>query len=426
MPGRRTRSVVLSILAAVIEGYDAAVFGVYAVVVGAKFFAHDTGASSLLLAMSAFAAGYLSRPLGALFLGGLADKVGRKKSVALIVIVMSTATGVIGLLPTYETIGIAASVVVVGVRVLHGLAAGGATATGTLYIAELVPERYRGLIVSAKQSASVGSFLLAVLCGTVLLSVEDAQESSWVWRIPFLVALPFGLIGLWLQRFGQETADYQEKRDALKTNNPILFALKYFKYRVFIATLSGMLHNSSALILFLFMPAFAVSQLQLSMADVTIAGTVCALTTICANTLGGYIADRTGFRTTMFISGFLTLFLTYPCFMMLVSSPTLSTLLIAQTTLGIVSAPFNAVNLAYKAQIFPAEVRGTCLAANNSLSALLFVGLGSVLVTWMLDLGIHLAPAHYLAATTMLSMLGLIFIRKDMLFTIRADAGTHS
>ncbi len=420
---RRIRSVGLSIVAAVIEGYDATVFAVYAVVVGAKFFAGTSGASSLLLAMSAFAAGYLTRPLGALLMGAVADRLGRKRSVTLIVIIMCTTTGAIGLLPTYETIGLAASVIVVLARMLHGLAAGGATGTGTLYIAELVPERHRGLYVSAKQSASVGSFLLAVLCGTVLLTADDAQASTWIWRVPFLVALPFGLVGLWLQRYGEETAAYTSKREKMRHSNPILFALKNYKYRVALATLSGILHNSSALIVFLFMPAYAASQLGLTIADVTISGTIAALLSIAANTWGGHIADRIGFRRAMLISGTATMLVSYPLFMLLVASPGLPTLVLAQTGLGVISAPFCVVNLAFKAQLFPAEVRGTCLSVNNSLSTLMFVGLASVFVTWMLDHGIALAPAHYLAATSALSLLGLLMIRKDMLYVIKSDAG---
>jgi len=420
MSRRTKRSLALSIVAAVIEGYDATVFAVYAVVIGAKFFATNSGTSSLLLAMSAFAAGYVTRPLGALLLGGLADRLGRKLSVTVIVIVMCTATGVIGLLPTYETIGVAASIIVVLARMLHGLAAGGATGTGTLYIAELVSEHHRGLFVSAKQSASVGSFLIAILCGTVLLTVADAQASEWAWRVPFLLALPFGLLGIWLQRSGEETPDYEAKRELLKRSNPIAFAFRNYKARVGLATLSGILHNSSALVVFLFMPAYAVSQLNLTIADVTIAGTVTALLTIGANTLGGHIADRIGFKKAMLISGSLTLLVTYPLFALLVSSPSLQTLTLVQATLGVVSAPFCAVNLAFKAQLFPAEVRGTCLSVNNSLSTLLFVGLSSVLVTWMLDLGIQMAPGHYLAVTSALSIFGLVLIRKDMLHTIRS------
>lgn len=423
MSKRVKRSLALSIVAAVIEGYDATVFAVYAVVIGARFFAANSGASSLLLAMSAFAAGYLTRPFGALLMGALADRLGRKLSVTVIVIVMCTATGTIGLLPTYETVGVAASVVVVLARMLHGLAAGGATGTGTLYIVELVSERHRGLFVSAKQSASVGSFLIAILCGTVILSAADAQASTWVWRVPFLLALPFGLLGLWLQRSGEETADYQARREQLKKSNPIAFALRNYKFRVVLATLSGILHNSSALVVFLFMPAYAASQLKLTITDVTIAGTVSALLTIAANTLGGHIADRVGFKNAMLISGALTMLITYPCFVLLVSSPGMETLMLVQTTLGVVSAPFCAVNLAFKAQLFPAEVRGTCLSVNNSLSTLLFVGLSSVMVTWMLDIGIRLAPAHYLAVTSALSILGLLFIRRDMLYAIRSNAG---
>lgn len=420
---RRNRSVGLSIVAAVIEGYDATVFAVYAVVIGAKFFAADSGTSSLLLAMSAFAAGYLTRPLGALLMGAIADRLGRKLSVTVIVIIMCTTTGVIGLLPTYETIGVLASIVVVLARMLHGLAAGGSTGTGTLYIAELVPERHRGLYVSAKQSASVGSFLLAVLCGTVLLTAADAQASTWVWRIPFLVALPFGLIGLWLQRHGEETPAYESRRETLRKSNPILFALKDYKWRVVLATLSGILHNSSALVVFLFMPAYAVSQLGLSIADVTIAGTVSALVTIAANTLGGHVADRVGFRPAMIVSAAVTMLVVYPCFMLLLSSPGPWTLVAVQTTLGVVSAPFCVVNLAFKAQLFPPEVRGTCLSVNNSLSTLLFVGLSSVLVTWLLDHGIELAPAHYLAVTSALSIFGLLLIRRSMLYAIRVNSG---
>jgi MFS transporter, MHS family, proline/betaine transporter len=418
---KHPRTVLMAVAASLVEGYDTTLFGIYAVVIGRMFFPVASEAIGLLMAVGTFAAGYFMRPLGALLLGAYSDRLGRKRSVALVVITMSASTGFIGLLPTYEVIGIYASILVVLARLIQGFAAGGANSTAVVYIAELVPANRRALFVSFKHTSQVLAFLFSSLLGVVIFNMAPEAGSEWGWRVPFLLALLVGPVGLYIRYRSAETHAFEAEKAKASTGSPLREAFRSYKGRILLTCATGCFHTVSAFILLLFMPTFAVQQLKLPLGDALLATTVGAIAIMFTCPIGGLLADRYGVKRVMLVSSFLSILATIPAFLYLSTSPTALSFAIVLTSLGILSAPFAGVDWALRVELCPTRTRGTCMSISDSLNTLIFGGLGSILVTWMMTSGAGiLAPAYYVTAAALISFASLFLVRPHMLHKFSA------
>jgi len=184
----RRRIVVAGLVGNVMEWYDFAVYGYFAAVLGRQFFPSDNPAVSLIAAFGAFAAGFLVRPLGGLVFGRIADLVGRKHALTLSVLAMALPTVLIGLLPTHQTIGIAAPIALVVLRIIQGLAVGGEYPSSLVFLVEHAPEDRRAFYAIWGQFGAVLGILLGSGVGSLLaMFLDDAQIASWGWRLPFLL-----------------------------------------------------------------------------------------------------------------------------------------------------------------------------------------------------------------------------------------------
>jgi MHS family proline/betaine transporter-like MFS transporter len=416
------KTVLMAVTAALIEGYDTTVFGVYAVVIGHMFFPSEDEATAVLLAIATFATGYLMRPIGALVLGAYADRLGRKRTVALVVTAMSLSTGAVGLLPTYHSIGVTAAILVVVARLVQGFAAGGSNSTAAVYIAELVPAGRRGLFISLKHTSQVLAFLFTTLLGTLIFSISDQSMLDWTWRIPFLIALILGPVGLYIRFRGGETQAFTEevRRNQVPTN-PLLDVVRSNKLAVVLASTTRCLHTATAFILLFFMPTYAVQQLGLPMEDALFSGTIAALCTIIVCPLSGLAADRIGFKVTMLLSAGATMLAVIPAFNFVASQPVLSNLILVQCFLSILTAPMAAVSLALNVELFPTATRGTGMSISDSFNTLVFGGAGSVFVTWLMtSQQVAIAPGYYLFAAAALSFFTLLLVTPRMRHSISA------
>src|SRR5947208_1736149 len=192
--------ILASTLGTVFEWYDFFVYGTLAGVIGQNFFPAGNSAVSLLITLATFGVGFGMRPVGAVLFGVLGDKLGRKYTFLVTVALMGGATAGVGLLPTYASIGIAAPLLLVLLRVAQGLALGGESGGGAIYVAEHAPRRKRGLYTSFIHAGVAGGFLLSI--GVVLMANNVASAQDWVrwgWRIPFLFSLVLLAISLWVR-----------------------------------------------------------------------------------------------------------------------------------------------------------------------------------------------------------------------------------
>ncbi|MQA84180.1 MAG: MFS transporter [Streptosporangiales bacterium] len=196
----RRKAVAAAVIGNFIEWYDFSVYAFLATVIAPLFFPSNDPAASLLAAFAAFGVAFLVRPLGGIIFGHYGDRIGRRDTLALVVLIMAGATTLIGVLPSYGQIGIAAPVLLVIARALQGLSAGGEYANATSYLIEYAPERRRGLYGSWTY-VTIGLALMAgaTLGAVMTSSLSEEAISSWGWRVPFLISAPLGLIGFYLR-----------------------------------------------------------------------------------------------------------------------------------------------------------------------------------------------------------------------------------
>ncbi|HTN15728.1 MAG TPA: MFS transporter [Sphingomonadaceae bacterium] len=223
----------------VFEWYDFFIYGTLAALVGKAFFPSDNETLQLLLVWAGFAVGFGFRPLGAVLFGFLGDRLGRKYTFLVTVTLMGIATAGVGLIPTAETIGIAAPLIVLLFRILQGLALGGEYGGATIYVAEHCPPEKRGFYTSFIQAAVVGGFVLSV--GVVLacrLLIPADDFAAWGWRVPFLVSLLLLAISLWMRLKLNESPVFRAMKAANRTSaNPFKESFTYpgNKKRIFVA-----------------------------------------------------------------------------------------------------------------------------------------------------------------------------------------------
>lgn len=185
-----TRAAIASFAGGTLEYYDNYIYALAAALVfGKVFFPADAGASATLAALATFAVSYVARPLGAVLLGHFGDRLGRKKVLVAILVLMGTCTFVVGCLPDYETIGVWAPILLVILRILQGISVGGETAAATVLTIEIAPERRRAFFTSWAPSGIVAVFVLATLIFIPISAMPEEQLYSWGWRIPFLLSV---------------------------------------------------------------------------------------------------------------------------------------------------------------------------------------------------------------------------------------------
>lgn len=221
--GRIRKIITASSVGTLIEWYDFYIYGSLAVVFSGMFFPSGNSTAALLVTIAAFGTGFVVRPLGAILFGRMGDRVGRKKTFMTTLILMGAATTLLGAMPTYDHIGIAAPLLLVALRLLQGLAIGGEYGGAVVYIAENSPATKRGLFTSVLQTTATGGLLLSigviVLCRTI---VGDEAFEQWGWRIPFLLSAVLVLFSLKVRMKMHESPVFEEmRRSGTLSQSPI-------------------------------------------------------------------------------------------------------------------------------------------------------------------------------------------------------------
>lgn len=198
--------IVASSLGTVFEWYDFILFGSLAGIIAQQFFSKADPVTGFIFALLAFSAGFIVRPLGALVFGRLGDRIGRKYTFLVTIVIMGLATFVVGLLPNYETIGIAAPIILISLRLLQGLAVGGEYGGAVVYVAEHAPANKRGAFTSWIQTTGTGGFLLSLLVILLTrLSLGEPAFAAWGWRVPFLLSIILLAVSVWIRMSLEES-----------------------------------------------------------------------------------------------------------------------------------------------------------------------------------------------------------------------------
>ena len=219
MTAEEKKVIFASSLGTVFEWYDFYLYGTLAVIIGKQFFSNLDPTSQTIFSLLAFAAGFIVRPFGALFFGRLGDMIGRKYTFLVTIVIMGLSTFIVGLLPNYASIGVAAPIILIGLRMLQGLALGGEYGGAATYVAEHAPMGKRGAFTSWIQTtATLGLFLsLLVILGTRTIVGEEAF-AEWGWRVPFLVSVVLLGISVWIRLSMNESPAFKKMKEEGKTS----------------------------------------------------------------------------------------------------------------------------------------------------------------------------------------------------------------
>ena len=401
------------ILAAAVAGnalefYDFVAYSFFAVSIGKSFFPTSSASSSLLIAVTVFGVGFLSRPFGGIFIGLFADRAGRKPAMLLTVALITAGTLAIGLTPTYASIGIAAPAVIVLARLVQGLALGGEVGPSTAYLVEAAPDHRRGLYGSWQMaSQGIATFVAGGLGLGLAATLSPADMQSWGWRVPFLVSVLLVPVALYLRSAMPETL---QTRDA---GLPVAGADRTSRRKVVCLAILVVAGGTVSTYVGAYMTTYAVTTLKLAPSTSLAPTVLMGLATICFGLLGGWLSDRFGRKPVMFWPRLAVLVLIVPAFMYLVAHPSLGVLLVVTAVLSALTAMSAAASIVAIPEMLPQHFRATGLSIAYAVGVSIFGGSTQLVVTWMLNAGGGaLTPAWYVAGTSVIALGAMFFMRE--------------
>ncbi|OEJ24130.1 metabolite-proton symporter [Streptomyces agglomeratus] len=415
-PVRSRRALVAGSVGNFIEWYEFGVYGYFATVIAAHFFTPEggSGAEALVKTYASFALAFFFRPVGAALFGRLGDRIGRRPTLILVICLMTGATALIGVLPTYASIGAAAPWLLTLLRILQGLSAGGEFGGAVSVMTEFAPPHRRGRY-GAWQSFTVALGLLAGAGAAALLAtvLTVSQLNGWGWRVPFLLTLPLGLVALWLRLRLDETPAFAW--DVAAKSEPARPPARQTLRAIALGAGRVMGWSAAGYTFLVVLPSYLQNTLNATFQQALVA-TVLANLGFAASILpAGTASDRFGRRTVMLTGALLVAVLALPL-LNLVQDPDASTyakgaaLFCAGAAVGLMAGPGPAM----LAEMFPTTVRYTGLGLAYSLSNAVFSGCAGLIITEAVErTGDADIPAYYAAATCLVSVLALLTLRGD-------------
>ncbi|WP_205673221.1 MFS transporter [Amycolatopsis nivea] len=413
-PALMRRVVFASAIGNTVETYDYAVYGFLTVVLSKLFFPAQQPGVALLSAFAVFGVAFVVRPLGSLLFGSIADRIGRKPALVATVALMAGSTAAIGVLPPVASIGVWAPILLVLFRLLQGLAAGGEYGTAMTYAAEFTPRGKRGAMTSRVQIGSVASLLLAA--GAVLLLstlLTPAAMASWGWRIPFLLALPLGLVGLYIRSQLDESPEFRalEHRTQVPASPVKESFTAHWRLIVLIFGIAAF-QQVGYYVAFTYAQTYLI-RLGFSQSQATLATVISIAVAVVLVALGGPLSDRWGRWPMLLGLSAGTFVLAYPLFIGLSSAKSLGAAIGMTVLLGVLPALYTAVAPASYVEVLPARVRATVFAVGFALAATLLGGPALyVSQTLVQATGDNRAPALFLMFGALLSLIAALFVRR--------------
>ncbi len=398
-----------------VEWYDFAIYGFLATFIAANFFPAGNETAALLNTFAIFAAAFVMRPLGGLVFGPLGDRIGRQRVLAIVILLMAGSTLAMGLLPTYDAIGVGAPLMLLFLRCLQGFSAGGEYGGGACYLAEFASDRRRGLTVTFIAWSGVVGFLLGSVTVTLLQTLlGDAAMDAYGWRIPFLIAGPLGLVGLYIRLKLTDTPAFEQLaasddvaasplREALRTAwRPILQVIGIM-----------IMFNVGYYVVFTYLPTYFIKTLHFSKTTAFVSITVACVVAIVLILPLAALSDRIGRRPLLVAGTTAFAVLAYPLFLLL-NSGSVAAAIAAHALLAAIESTYISVAVATAIELFATRVRYSGFSIGYNLCVAAFGGTTPYMVAWLTgSTGNNLAPAFYVIVAAVVSLATVLTLRES-------------
>jgi MHS family proline/betaine transporter-like MFS transporter len=395
-----------------IEWFDYASYGYLAAVIAAVFFAPGDETAALLGAFGIFAVSFVVCPIGGLVWGHYGDKVGRQRVLALTIVVMSLATFAIGLIPGYATVGIVAPLLLLACRLAQGFSASGEYAGAFSFVAEYAPDDRRGLLVSMVPASTAAGLGMGASMATLLqYGLSEAALNSWGWRIPFLVAGPLGLVGLYIRLELEDTPLFRElERGHEVVRAPLLMGLRRNWRQILLVAFGVVCLNAVGFYMILsYMPTYLSEEMGFDAVTAILTTIISVAAYVLFLPLVGALADRVGRKPVLMVACALFVVLTLPSFGLL-SLGGVAFAVLAQVLLGAILAGNDGVLATFLTEMFPTNVRYSSFALSFNLGNAIFGGTAPLIATFLISLsGDASAPGYYLMGAAVVAFVALLF-----------------
>lgn len=413
---KRRKDLVAVNIGNTLEWFDWNIYAVFAPFFAAHFFRNEDPISALLSTLAVFAAGFLMRPVGGWLFGRIADEKGRRFSLTLAITLAALGSLVIAVAPTFGTVGVFASVILLAARLLQGLSHGGETGSAFTYLAEVAPAERRGLWASSPWlGVGIGS-ILATTLGAVLTGVlSDEAMAAYGWRIPFAIGALLGLYAVYIRLTMEESRVYQDAAEkAAAEGTPRVTLGQAFAelwreraaaLRIVGLTISGVVAFYTW---FIFAPGYATTAHGMDETTALVVGVLGQAVFLVAIPLMGAASDRWGRRPVLLVFSVGFAVAAFPLETVLSGNPVslFATMALASILLAANCAPLGSVF----AELVPTRQRATIIGIAYATSAAVLGGTAPYLNTWLASLGVHLLFVAYIVLLCVISTVVLLFM----------------
>jgi MFS transporter, MHS family, proline/betaine transporter len=409
------RAVVACGIGQIFEIYDFVVYGLMAGALAHAFFPSTDPIAGLLSTFATFAVGFVMRPIGAVVIGSYGDRHGRRAALVVTIGLMAAATGLIGVIPSYATLGVWAPLILVLCRMGQGFSTGGEWGGAAAFLVEYAPIKQRGLISSYQQAATAIGLLSATLVSFILTSVMDtATFTAWGWRVPFLIGFVLGPIGYYLRTRVEETPAFEvtAEREAI-SHSPLRQSLTGYPGPMLAAFGLSIVGCVVNYVFMIFVPSFAQQQLHIPASATFLSTLIAGVIYLVLTPIFGRLSDRIGRKPFYYAGSGAAIVLAYPLFQIMVSLHSVGGLILAQAVASVILTLYTGPLCAVLAEQFPTNIRYTALSISYGFAVAIFGGFAPLISTGLIRMtGDPLAPAFYMILAGVLSLVATVFVQE--------------
>jgi MHS family proline/betaine transporter-like MFS transporter len=397
------KMIAATVIGNVIEWYDFAIYGNFAASIGHNFFPRENGVAQLLAVFGVFAIGYLVRPIGGAVIGYIGDYYSRRAALNISVTAMAVPTFLIGLLPGYETLGLLAPIALILLRMVQGLSVGGEYISSMVFTVEHAPAGHRGLMGAVTCCGTTLGFLIGSgLASTITSMMTTETLNTWGWRIPFLLGIVVGIVGVILRRRLSDVAPVERSG-----RSSIIETLRDHWQLVMRAAQLSAFDAVTFLVMFVYMASWLQTADGIAPAHTLEINTISMMVLIPVRLVSGRLSDHFGRKPVLMLSTVLAMIIALPLFWVM-SHPSMVMVMLGQTVFSVILGLFSGIQSIMMIEYTPSRIRCTAVGLGHNACFGVVGGLTPLVAAWLVGrTEDELAPAYLIIVAAAVSFFGV-------------------